>query len=149
MRTATALAAVEPIRGQIPLPFPRTAARVIPMPVQRAGTDDATLRQRAPRLMQAVVEVLAGRRAPRQLEPWFSPGVFTLLQRRVRAGAPRAVGRTARLASLHIGEVTDGVAEVAGRIVIGDRSRAVAMRLERMSDHHGHTDWRCTALVWG
>lgn len=148
MRSATALATVEPIRGQIPLPFPRTA-KVVPLPVQRDGPGDPVLRQQAARLTQAIVETLAGRRPPRQLEPWLTKTVYNQLQIRLRIGARRPVGRSARLASLHLSEIDATVAEVAGRIVIGDRSRALALRLERMTDHHGRTGWRCTALTWG
>lgn len=148
MRTATALATVEPISGQIPLPFPRPA-KVIPLPVQRPGPDNPALRQHAAKLTQAIVEVLAGRRPPRQLEPWLTAQVHSQVRTRVRIGARHPVGRSARLASLHISEITDGVAEIAGRIVIADRSRALALRLERMTDLHGRTGWRCTALEWG
>jgi hypothetical protein len=148
VRTATALATVEPISGQIPLPFPRPA-KVIALPVPRPGADDPALRQHAAKLTQAIVEVLAGRRPPRQLEPWLTKPVFAQLQSRLRIGARRPVGRSARLASLHLSEVEAGIAEIAGRIVIGGRSRALALRLERMTDHHGRTGWRCTALVWG
>lgn len=147
MRTATALATVEPIQGQILLPFPRPA-KVIALPVQRGG-DDPALRSHAGRLTQAIVEVLAGRRPPRQLEPWLTAPVLAQLQSRLRIGSRRPVGRSARLASLHISEITAGVAEVTGRIVIAGRSRALALRLERLTDHHGRTGWRCTALEWG
>lgn len=148
MRTATALATVEPIQGQIPLPFPRPA-KVIALPVQRGGGDDPVLRSHAARLTQAIVEVLAGRRPPRQLEPWLTAPVLAQLQSRLRIGSRRPVGRSARLASLHVSEIDTGVAEITGRIVIADRSRALALRLERLTDHHGRTGWRCTALEWG
>lgn len=148
MRTATALATVEPIQGQIPLPFPRSA-KVIALPVQRSGGDDPVLRSHAARLTQAIVEVLAGRRPPRQLEPWLTAPVLAHLQSRLRIGSRRPVGRSARLASLHVSEIDVGIAEITGRIVIADRSRALALRLERLTDHHGRTGWRCTALEWG
>ena len=81
MRTATALHVlpvvptfdrpVEPAPGQIPLPFAGVRP-VLPAPIERATTDDLghPLRQRAAHFMQALVEVLSGERAPRQMAAW-------------------------------------------------------------------------------
>lgn len=163
MRTATALNVapvvptfaepVEPAPGQIPLPFPGVRP-VLPVPIERATSDDLghPLRQRAAHFMQAVVEVLSGERAPRQMAAWMAPDVYDQLQARLdaRARAPRRAGPggTARIASVHVSMVDGETAEVAGRMVHRGRSRAIAVRLELQTSHRGQKGWRCTALVW-
>lgn len=156
MRTATALVVprrlevAEPAYGQIPLPFP-SVGPVLPVPVERTGEIPAApLRERSARFLQALVEILAGDRPARQMMPWMAPDVYRHLQNRVSAGTrpagPR--GRGARIASVHVCMVDDGIAEVAGRMVHRGRSRAIAIRLELLPDHRGVRAWRCTALVW-
>lgn len=163
MRTATALHAlpvvptfdrpVEPAHGQIPLPFPGVRP-VLPAPIERATTDEVgqPLRQRAAHFMQALVEVLSGERASRQMAAWMAADVYDQLQTRldVRARVPRraGVGSAARIASVHVAMVSDETAEIAGRMVHRGRSRAVAVRLELQTSHRGQRVWRCTALVW-
>lgn len=163
MRTATALNVtpvaptfaepVLPAPGQIPLPFPGVRP-VLPAPIERATNADLghPLRQRAAHFMQAVVEVLSGERAPRQLAAWMAPDVYDQLQARLdaRARVPRRAGAsgTARIASVHVSMIDAETAEVAGRMVHRGRSRAIAVRLELQTSHRGQKGWRCTALVW-
>ena len=164
MRTATALHVlpvvptfdrpVEPAPGQIPLPFPGVRP-VLPAPIERSPNTDHghPLRQRAAHFMQALVEVLSGERAPRQMAAWMAPDVYDQLHARLsaRARVPRraGVGNTARIASVHVAMVNDETAEIAGRMVHRGRSRALAVRLELQTSHRGQRTWRCTALVWG
>lgn len=161
MRTATALSVVpttptftHPIQstpGQIPLPFPGMRP-VLPVPVERGEAGDHPLRQRASHFMQALVEVLSGERAARQMAAWMAPDVYDQLHARLaaRARVPRraGVGSAARIVSVHVSMVSDEAAEVAGRMVHRGRSRAVAVRLELQTSHRGERAWRCTALVW-
>jgi hypothetical protein len=160
MKTAHALAAARPAPAwgsatgvpevQVPLPFPGIAP-VLPVPVER--DDIGPLRHRCARFMQALVEVLSGERPVRQMAAWMAPEVYTELQRRLHAGArPSSPGRrtrsSARLVSVHVSMVDEQIAEVAGRMVHRQRSRAMAVRLEPQLTHRGELVWRCTALEW-
>ena len=161
MKTATALqvrspflgATNEPTLGQIPLPFP-DAAPVVPAPIERdslAGT--TVLRQKAGHFMQALVEVLAGERPPRQLAAWMSHDVYEQMVARltVSSRAPRrsSVQHRARVVSVHVAMVHAESAEIAARFVQRGRSRAIAVRLELRTNHRSVSQWLCTAICWG
>ncbi len=162
MRSANALqvrpapllyASPEPILGQIPLPFPDSAP-VVPAPIERdalAGT--TVLRQKAGHFMQALVEVLAGERPPRQLAAWMSTDVYGQLTSRLtarsRAGQRTMAQPRARVVSLHVAMVDAEHAEIAARFVQRGRSRAIAVRLELRRNHRQITQWLCTAVAWG
>ena len=158
MKTATALLVpslrpsfdgpFEPAPGQIPLPFPGLSP-VLPVPVERG--DAAPMRQRAARFMQALVEVLSGERAVRQMAAWMAPDVYDQLTSRLSAHARVPLrarsGHGARIVSVHVAMVHDGAAEIAGRMVHRGRSRALAVRLELQTTHRGDQVWKCTALT--
>lgn len=162
MRTASALqvrhapplyAPSQPVLGQIPLPFPDSSP-VVPAPVERdelAGT--TVLRQKAGHFMQALVEVLAGERPPRQLAAWMSNDVYSQLTNRLtvraRAGRRPTTQQRARVVSVHIAMVDAEHAEVAARFVQRGRSRAIAVRLELRHNHRRVAQWLCTAVAWG
>jgi hypothetical protein len=160
MKTATALqvrppilgAVNEPTLGQIPLPFP-DAAPVVPAPIERdalAGT--TVLRQKAGHFMQALVEVLAGERSPRQLAAWMSHDVYQQMTARltIRARAARSgVQHRARVVSVHVAMIDAESAEIAARFVQRGRSRAIAVRLELRTNHRSVSQWLCTAIAWG
>lgn len=162
MRSANALevrpapllyASAEPILGQIPLPFP-DATPVVPAPIERdalAGT--TVLRQKAAHFMQALVEVLAGERPPRQLAAWMSTDVYgqltTRLMLRSRAGRRPTTQHRARVVSVHVAMVDEENAEIAARFVHRGRSRAIAVRLELRHNHRHVAQWLCTAVAWG
>lgn len=163
MKTASALdvrprpflhAVPEPMLGQIPLPFPDSSP-VVPAPIERdefAGT--TVLRQKAGHFMQALVEVLAGERPPRQLAAWMSTDVYGQLTQRltVRSRLTRRPGQQqhrARVVSLHIAMVDPEHAEIAARFVQRGRSRAIAVRLELRTNHRQVAQWLCTAVAWG
>ncbi|CAN5640736.1 hypothetical protein BH24ACT13_BH24ACT13_09160 [soil metagenome] len=104
------------------------------------------------RLVQAVLEVLAGERPPTQLLRWTSEHVYTDIDRRARRlvrpcpGSARALAVRDRpvVRSVHVSEPADGVAEVCALVQRGARATAIALRLEGMDGR-----WLCTALVLG
>jgi hypothetical protein len=99
----------------------------------------------ARRLVIGVIETATGRRSASQLRHHTSPTV--------QAGLARDAGRISRLGtarrpaalhSLHVTEPADGVAEVAAVLRVGDRFRALALRLEGLDGR-----WRCVRLQIG
>lgn len=115
---------------------PRPTARAkLPPPRRWAG-----------RVVQAIVEVLAGVRPASQLVRWTTSDVYDEIASRVPAssrpadeGPPRGIVR-----SLHVSEPADGVAEVCALVRRGARTTAVAARLEGLDGR-----WQCTALELG
>lgn len=162
MRSASALqvrpapllyAPAEPVLGQIPLPFP-DATPVVPAPIERDALVATTvLRQKAGHFMQALVEVLAGERPPRQLAAWMSPDVYGQLTNRLtiraRAGRRTTTQHRVRIVSVHVSMVDEENAEIAARFVQRGRSRAIAVRLELRRNHRQVSQWLCTAVAWG
>jgi Family of unknown function (DUF6459) len=115
-----------------------------PLPTGRAALPAP--RTWAGRVVQAIVEVLAGVRPATQLVRWTTEEVYEQISSRVLAvhgvepdGRPRGVVR-----SLHVSEPADGVAEVCALVRRGARSTAVALRLEGMDGR-----WQCTAIELG
>ena len=102
--------------------------------------------------MQALVEVLSGERAARQMAAWMAPDVYDQLTSRLSAHARVPLrsrsGHGARIVSVHVAMVHEGAAEIAGRMVHRGRSRAIAVRLELQTTHRGDQVWKCTALTW-
>jgi hypothetical protein len=104
----------------------------------------------AARFAQAALEVLAGDRPVTQLLRWTSSQVYLDLERRARilartAPAPRR-RRSVRpqVHSVHVFRPGPAVAEVSVHVRHGERSRALAARLEQRADH-----WLCVALQLG
>jgi hypothetical protein len=98
------------------------------------------------RLVQALAEVLAGDRPLAQLAPYLAPPVYAGIDRRL-AGSPRRAGRLPAVPAvrcLRVCEPRPGVAEVAAVVRRGQRTRAMALRLEAIDGR-----WRCTALQVG
>jgi hypothetical protein len=104
----------------------------------------------APRLVQAVAEVISGDRPIGQLIRWTDSDVYADLHRRVRVLGltTTATGRgsedRAVVRSVHVCYPKPDVAEVAAHVRHGGRSRAVALRLEVHRNR-----WVCTALRIG
>ena len=124
------------------LPDPATAvdADFGPQPTPRGELPDP--RAWAPRLVQAVVEVLAGVRPAGQLIRWTNLEVYDDLrarQSRPPIGAAPPVRASVR--SVHVSEPADGIAEVAATVRRGARYTAVALRLEGLDGR-----WQCTAV---
>lgn len=104
----------------------------------------------APRLVQALAEVLAGDRPISQLVRFTDTVVFADVSRRVRVlgltttATARGAKERSAVRSVHVFTPATEVAEVAAHVRYGDRSRAMALRLEV---HRGR--WICTALELG
>lgn len=99
------------------------------------------------RLAQAVSEVLAGDRPISQLVRFTDDQVFLELNRRVRllglnsTAGTRGAKEKSTLRSVRVFMPNPAIAEVAAHVRHGDRSRAVALRLEIRRNR-----WVCTAL---
>lgn len=103
----------------------------------------------AARLAQAVLEVEAAERPVTQLGQWVLPAIYRRLDRRQQLRARQLDARAPRsrcpeqVRSVHVCHPTPDIAEVS--VVTGgsERSRAMALRLERRKGR-----WLCTALDW-
>ncbi|HJR24912.1 MAG TPA: Rv3235 family protein [Acidimicrobiales bacterium] len=104
----------------------------------------------AARFAQAVVEVLGGDRPLTQLVRWTSGRVYADLGRRVTVlGRTAPAGQRRRtirpqVRTIRVFQPTDDAAEVSVHVRYGERSRAIAARLER-----GRGRWQCTDLRLG
>lgn len=135
-------------------PLSPPSLRLVPRTADEPEPDRAGLPDPQPwcgRLVQAIVEVLAGERPATQLIRWTSPAVFADLRRAAPATAgSRAVRRQQGpqrrtvVRSVHVSEPAPGVAEVCALIWNGHRARALALRLQ---GRHGR--WQCTSLLIG
>jgi hypothetical protein len=112
------------------------------------GSDD--VQAWAARFAQAVVEVLGGDRPLAQLLRWTSQRVYVEIERRLSilnrtTDAGRRM-RTVRpqVRSVHVFHPTPTAAEVSVHVRHGQRSRAIAARLEQRNGR-----WQCTALQLG
>ena len=122
----------------VPRPTPRTD---LPEPMPWAG-----------RLVQGILEVLAGVRPLSQLVRWTTTEVYdsisTRTEQRFRRTSEARGNTQHRLAevvrSVHVSEPGDGIAEVCAIVQQGPRCRAVALRLEGIDGR-----WQCTALQIG
>ncbi len=134
-------------------PSPRPAHSVPPTPELRlvtggAGGEDVQLW--AARFAQAVVEVLGGDRPLAQLVRWTSHRVYLEIERRLSILARTSdAGRRMRtirpqVRSVHVFHPTPASAEVSVHVRHGQRSRAIAARLELTRGR-----WQCTALQLG
>lgn len=130
-----------------PLPFEQTAPEP-PPPVHRPldeGLPEPS--QWARRLLVGLVEAAAGKRPLHQLAPLLTPsiadGLSTELARAEVHGRRHwlhgTVPRTVRAM-----QPCAGVAEVNATVRVGERVRAIALRVERRHDR-----WRCTRIQLG
>jgi hypothetical protein len=149
------------IEGTLALAFPPADGSGLPLRLvpPAAGDDDAGFgpqrtgraalpdpRQWSRRLAQAVVEVLAGARSAAQLSRFASLEVLQHLERATGRFTDRRGDQVRRpvVASVHVCEPRDGVAEACAIVDTGRRRRALAIRLEGVDGR-----WRCTALEIG
>jgi hypothetical protein len=150
---------VPAVDGSLALAFPPTGNPVplrlvppalaeddfAPRPTARADLPDP--RPWTGRLAQAVVEILAGARPAAQLARHTTLDVLDQLERSTGRLARAADGRVALrpvVASVHVSEPADGVAEACAVVDTGPRRRALALRLEGLDGR-----WQCTQLQLG
>jgi hypothetical protein len=125
-----------------------------PVPAGRSRTPDTAdreLRGWTGRFAQALVEVVGGHRPVTQLARWTSRDVFRDLERRAQLVAratttapdtpPLRSTIRSQVRSVHVSRPSTGVAEVSVHVRHGDRSRALALRLDLVEGR-----WVCTAL---
>ncbi len=105
----------------------------------------------AARFAQAVVEVTGGDRPLTQLLRWTSARVYAELGRRVRIMAQKRPPTAQRVRSIrpqvrsvHVFQPKPTSAEISVHVRYGNRSRALAARLEHRNGH-----WLCTELLVG
>ncbi len=99
------------------------------------------------RLLQAVLESLAGRRSPTQLQNWTSWGVYRDIVQVAQRGGSRAGsgrGESVTISRIRVCEPADGVAELSAVARRNGRWHAVAARLEGLDGR-----WRCVTLTVG
>lgn len=129
---------------QLPLPFEQQSPIETP-------TDKRDIAQRSTSFVRALIEVLAGQRSVLQMTTWVTPDVYEGLVRQVTLNSrinPEPHDQP-RLASLHIFAPHQHAAEINCRVEVGERSRAIALRLDLLIDVRGRWRWRCTALELG
>ena len=119
------------------------------MPPYNCLATPASRRAAAFTYAQAVVESLGGDRPLTQLVRWTTRRVYVDLDRRaqlMRLARPATRPRTVRpqVRTVHVCQPTPECAEVSVHVRHGERSRAVALRLERRDGR-----WLCTALELG
>lgn len=110
----------------------RTARSDLPSPGPRAAA-----------AVRLLLEVVVGERPVRQVASWVSPRVLAGLEHR-SPGQRAALGRRPMLRSLRVTEPADAVAEITAVVTLGERVRAVALRLEGLDGR-----WTVTALHVG
>lgn len=135
-----------------PLPFaaPPTPSRPAAPAVVACDVDGTPLPDAAAwgrRLLVGITESAAGRRPMQQLSALLSPsvahGLGADLERAAQARRPHWTS-AASVRTVRATHPRSAVAEVCATVQVGDRVRAVALRLEA---HRGR--WRCTRLQWG
>lgn len=114
-----------------------------------ATTRAEPLINQASRFVQAVVDIVAGDRPCSQVIGMADPGVYELLTGHALAAhrlrGPGSVRRRRpRVVSVRVVCHRPDVAEVSARVCHGERSRALAARLEQTRGR-----WVCTALDIG
>ena len=131
--------------------LPETPELEPPGPARLPHVADTEVRAWAARLAQAVVEAVGGQRPVSQLVRWTSPEVYRDLERRAQLVHRASEGtRSVRpqVRSVHVCRPTATCAEVSVHIRHGQRSRALAMRIDRRTDRRGDR-WQCTVLEFG
>ncbi|GAB3656498.1 hypothetical protein GCM10027596_10770 [Nocardioides korecus] len=110
----------------------------------------AELEAFAHRFAHAVVEVVGGDRGPSQLLRWTSESVYADLQRRcallnrTTPGDRRVRRVRSQVRSVHLFCPSPAAAEMSVHVRHGERSRALAVRIELVEDR-----WCCVALQFG
>ncbi len=141
---------VHSIQGTLALRFGHDIATTPSPDLRLVAGGRAELEAFAHRFARAVVEVVGGDRGPSQLLRWTTKQVYDELQRRATllAGTTPGDRRVRRLRSqvrsVHLFCPSPEAAEVSVHVRHGERSRAIAARIELLDGR-----WCCTALQFG
>jgi len=115
-----------------------------PPPARTPASELPAARPVARALVQGLLEVLAGVRPLSQLQRGTSTELYAHLEQ-VVLERQRTTGRrpgTGAVRSLHVQQRPDGVAEVCATVRRGERTAAIALRLEGVRGR-----WCCTDLA--
>ncbi|HEY0903895.1 MAG TPA: Rv3235 family protein [Marmoricola sp.] len=147
-----AIVPVAPLQGVLDLELGPVVTPDLPgRPGLRVVTgEERELDTFSARFAQAVVEVIGGDRGVHQLMRWTTERVYADLVHRSHAlhqAAPadrrrRRVRATVR--SVHLSRPHEDAAEISIHVRHGQRSRAIAARIERIEGR-----WRCSVLQFG
>jgi hypothetical protein len=141
---------VASVQGTLALDYGSLVRSTRTPDLQLLPGDRAELEAFAHRFANAVVEVIGGDRGPSQLLRWTTERVFADLQRRAALLARTTPGdrRVRRLRSqvrsVHVFCPSSEAAEISVHVRHGERSRAIAARIELLGGR-----WCCTALQFG
>ena len=127
------------------------APELPPRPCLRVVTgEERELDAFSARFAQAVVEVIGGDRGVHQLMRWTTEWVYADLMHRSHAlhratpGDQRIRRLRATVRSVHLFRLHADAAELSIHVRHGQRSRAIAGRIERIEGR-----WRCSVLDFG
>ncbi len=148
--TSTPLAPLAQPQGVLTLHLPLTAEFPSRPNLRLVTGDEPELDGFATRFAQAVVEVIGGDRGVHQMMRWTTVEVYDDLQRRCSTlqrttpGDQRRRRLRAQVRSVHLSRPQEDVAEISIHVRHGQRSRAIAARIELIEGR-----WRCTILEFG
>lgn len=149
-RAAPAPVPMASVQGTLALDYGSAVRSTRTPELRLVPGDRAELEAFAHRFAHAVVEVVGGDRGPSQLLRWTSERVYADLQRRAALLARTTPGdrRVRRLRSqvrtVHVFCPSAEAAEISVHVRHGERSRAIAARIELLGGR-----WCCTALEFG
>jgi hypothetical protein len=141
---------VASIQGTLALDYGRDVHTAPSPDLRLVAGGRAELESFAHRFARAVVEVASGDRGPNQLLRWTTQSVYDDLQRRsallnrATPGDRRVRRLRTHVRSVHIFCPSPAAAEISVHVRHGERSRAIAARIELVSGR-----WCCTALEFG
>lgn len=138
------------VQGTLALDYGHTVQSIRTPDLRVLHGARAELEAFAHRFSSAVVEVIGGDRGPSQLLRWTTERVYADLQRRAALLARTTPGdrRVRRLRSqvrsVHVFCPSAEAAELSVHVRHGERSKAIAARIELLDGR-----WCCTALQFG
>ncbi|MGI9156420.1 MAG: Rv3235 family protein [Marmoricola sp.] len=150
VRDARHVVPTAPIQGTLALDLDRHPEMPRTPDLRVVTGGDGRIEAWSARFAQAVVEVIGGDRNPHQLLRCASPKVYADLSRRSaalnRVASPEQRRRRVRaqVRSVHVFQPGPLSAEISVHVRHGERSRALAARVEQLEGR-----WVCTALEFG
>ena len=138
------------VQGTLALDYGTTVRATRAPDLRVLPGDRAELEAFAHRFASAVVEVMGGDRGPSQLLRWTTERVYGELQRRAALlsrttpGDRRVRRLRSQVRSVHVFCPSAQAAEISVHVRHGERSRAIAARVELLDGR-----WCCTVLEFG